>query len=48
MKYSGLIGYQKAIDDCFTVDMNFKNENFVLKAIKCLTNFVNEENSAKP
>ena len=38
----------KKLDDCFTVDVDFKNENFVLKAIKCLTNFVNEENSTKP
>lgn len=38
----------KKLDDCFTVDVDFKSENFILKAIKCLTNFVNEENSAKP
>ena len=38
----------KKLDDCFTVDVDFKRENFILKAIKCLTNFVNEENSAKP
>ena len=38
----------KRLDECFTVDVDFKNENFVLKAIKCLSNFVNEENSARP
>ena len=38
----------KKLDDSFTVHVDFKNENFVLKAIKCLTDFVNEDNSAKP
>ena len=38
----------KKLDDCFTVDVDFKDENFVVKAIKCLTNFVNKENCAKP
>ena len=38
----------KKLDDCFTVDVDFKDENLILKAIKCLTNFVNKENSAKP
>lgn len=38
----------KKLDECFTVDVDFKNENFVLKAIKCLTNLVNEDNRAKP
>ena len=33
----------KRLDECFTVDVDFKNENFVLKAIKCLSNFVNEK-----
>lgn len=37
----------KKLDDCFTVDVDFKDENFILKVIKCLTNFVNKENSAK-
>ncbi len=37
----------KKLDDCFTVDVDFKNENFILKAINCLT-IANEENSAKP
>ena len=38
----------KKLDECFTVDIDFKDENFVLKAIKCLTNFINKENNAKP
>ena len=38
----------KKLDQCFTVDIDFKDENFILKAIKCMTNFVNKENSAKP
>ena len=38
----------KKLDACFTVDIDFKDENFILKGIKCLTNFVNKENSAKP
>jgi len=38
----------RKLDDCFTVDIDFKDENFVLKSIKCLTNFINKENSAKP
>ena len=38
----------KKLDSCFTVDIDFKDENFVLKSIKCLTNFVNRANSAKP
>ena len=29
------------------MDTDFKDENFVHKSIKCLTNFVNKENSAK-
>ena len=29
------------------LDIEFKDENFVLKSIKYLTNFVNKENSAK-
>ena len=38
----------KKLDECFTVAIEFKDENCVLKFIKCLTNFVNKENSAKP
>ena len=38
----------KKLDECFIVDIDFKDENFILKAMKCLTNFVNNEYSAKP
>ena len=38
----------RKLDDCFTVEIDFKNENFVIKSIKCLSNFVNKENSSKP
>ena len=38
----------KKLNNCFTVEMDFEDENFILKAIKCLTNFLNKENSAKP
>ena len=35
----------KGFINAFIVYIDFKNENFVLKAIKCLSNFVNERNS---
>ena len=38
----------KKVNECFSVAIDFKDENFVLKSIKCLTNFVFKENSAKP
>ena len=38
----------RKLDDCFTGDTDFKDEIFVYKSIKCLSNFVNKENSAKP
>ena len=38
----------KKLDSCFTVELDFQQENFILKAIKCLSNFVNEDNSSKP
>ena len=40
------LGDQK-ICDCFLVDIEFHNESFVIKAIKCLTNFINKDYSAK-
>ena len=40
------LGDQK-ISDCFLVDIEFHNESFVIKAIKCLTNFINKDYSAK-
>ena len=38
----------KKLTECFLVDVDFKNESFVVKAIKCLTNFINRDYSAKP
>ena len=33
---------------CFLVDVDFAGEDFITKAIKCLTSFINKDNSAKP
>ena len=41
------LGSQR-LSDCFLVDVDFRNESFVVKAIKCLTNFINRDFSAKP
>ena len=38
----------KKISECFLVDIDFQNESFVVKAMKCLTNFINKDFSAKP
>ena len=38
----------KKINECFLVDVEFKNESFVLKSLKCLNNFINKDYSAKP
>ena len=38
----------KKITDCFLVDIEYKNESFVIKSIKCLSNFINQDYSAKP
>ena len=38
----------KKIHECFLVDVEFKNESFVLKSLKCLSNFINKDYSAKP
>ena len=35
------------IVDCFLVDVDFAGEDFITKAIKCLTSFINKDNSAK-
>ena len=32
----------------FLVDVEFRSESFAIKAIKCLSNFINHEYSAKP
>ena len=39
---------KKKINECFLVDVEFRNESFVIKSLKCLSNFINRENSAKP
>ena len=39
---------KQKISDCFLVGIEFQNRSFVLKAIKCLSNFMNQEYSAKP
>ena len=39
---------KKKINKCFLVDVEFKNESFVLKSLKCLNNFINKDYSAKP
>ena len=42
-----MIGKNK-IKECFLVDVDFHSESFVLKSIKCLSNFISKEYSAKP
>ena len=39
---------KQKISNCFLVGIEFQNLSFVLKAIKCLSNFMNQEYSAKP
>ena len=39
---------KRKISDCFLVDVDFRNESFPVKAMKCLSNFINKDNSAKP
>ena len=36
------------IKDCFLVDVDFKSESFIYKAIRCLTSFINSDFSSKP
>jgi hypothetical protein len=38
----------KKIRDCFLVDVDFLSESFVIKALKCFSNFINKEYSGKP
>ena len=38
----------KKIIESFLVNVDFKNESFVIKSIKCLSNFINQDYSAKP
>ena len=39
---------KQKISDCFMIGIEFQNESFVLKAIKCLSDFINQEYSTKP
>ena len=39
---------KQKISDCFLVGIEFQNRSFVIKAIKCLSNFINQRYSAKP
>ena len=39
---------KQKISNCFLIGIYIRNESFVLKAIKCLSNFINQEYSAKP
>ena len=36
------------ICECFLVDVEFRNESLVIKSLKCLTNFIDWDYSAKP
>ena len=38
---------KKRLHDCFMVDVEFTNKSFILKAQKCLSNFINKECSSK-
>lgn len=39
---------KKKINECFIADVDFANEGFIIKAMKCMANFVSKEYSAKP
>lgn len=41
------LGKDKIVE-CFLVDVDFANEDFITKAIKCLTSFISKDYSAKP
>ena len=41
------LGNQK-INECFLVDIEFKNQSFIIKSLNCLLNFINQNNSSKP
>ena len=36
------------IKECFLVEVEFQNESFIVKAITCLSSFINKDFSAKP
>ena len=44
--HNTLLGNKK-INDCFLIDVELKNESFVLKSLKCFSNFINRDCSAK-
>ena len=39
---------KKRIGECFLVNMEFRNDSLVIKSLKCLSNFINRDYSAKP
>ena len=41
------LGNNKLVE-CFLVDIEFKHESFVIKSLKCLPNFINNNYSFKP
>ena len=41
------LGHAK-IKDCFLVNVDFQNQPFIIKALKCLSSFINKDFSAKP
>ena len=43
-----MIYWEIEINECFMVDVEFKSESFIIKSIRCLSNFINQEFSAKP
>ncbi|CAL4082361.1 unnamed protein product, partial [Meganyctiphanes norvegica] len=38
----------KRINKCFLVDVDFRHDDFISKSMKCLTNFITKDYSAKP
>ena len=42
------LGNKKKIVESFLVDVDFKNESFVIKSINFLSNFINQDYPAKP
>ena len=38
----------RKIKECFLVDVEFSKESFVIKSLKCLSNFINRDYSSKP
>ena len=38
----------RKLKDCFLVNIDFKNESFIYKAMRCLVSFINKDFSSKP